>query len=454
MMLPIEKACYWMATAPTSILPSLQGTIKVDVGIIGAGFTGLWTSLFLKELDSSINVAIVEKQVAGYGGSGRNAGILGTTIDHSHELAIIHFGYEEAKQLATLGQQNVREMQDFFQEQLDCDYDPTGRLLVALTQNQVEECKRTIDAAARLGINHYKLLNAEQTQIEIQSPLYLGGIASSCGGVLNPMKLINGLKHVAQQRGVRIFEQSSVNKLEAGLIATEKGKIQADKVILATDSYSHFVAPQLLHRFIPLYDYIIVSEPLTDSQMKSIGWKNRQGVTDARTFFNYYRLTRENRIVWGTSEAQYYPPNRVDASCDHSVAHYDALKQSFVNHFPQIRDLNFEFAWGGPIASTTRLTPFFGNLHRGRTLYALGYTGHGIGSTRLAGKILAHKAMKKNSDLLHLAMVRNKPMPYPPEPFRKFAVNAVTKALRVTDRGGKENFLLKFLNRLGIGFSS
>jgi glycine/D-amino acid oxidase-like deaminating enzyme len=453
-MLPIEKACYWMATAPTAINPALQDTIKVDIAIIGAGFTGLWTAFFLKEIDPSVDIAIVEKEIAGYGGSGRNAGMLSQTIDHSHELAITHFGQEEAKLLAKIGQENVREMQNLFAQQLNCDYEATGRLYVALTQKQVEDCKRTIEAAAPLGITHFKILDAAQTQAEIRSPLYLGAISSTGGGILNPMKLINGLKQFAKERGVRIFEKTPVCSVQPGRIETGQGRIDAEKVILATDAYSHCVAPELLHRFIPLYDYIIVSEPLTDSQMELIGWKKRQGVTDARTFFNYYRLTSDNRILWGTSEAQYYPPNRVDASCDHSEKHYDALKKSFANHFPQIRDIKFEFAWGGPIASTTRLTPFFGTLHNGHTLYALGYTGHGIGSTRLAAKILAHQALGKTSELLSLAIVRNKPIPYPPEPFRKFAVDAVTKALRNTDQGGKENLLLKILNRLGIGFSS
>jgi glycine/D-amino acid oxidase-like deaminating enzyme len=453
-MLPIEKACYWMATAPIAIMPSLQESIKTDIGIVGAGFTGLWTALFLKELDPSAEVAILEKQIAGYGGSGRNGGILGETIDHSHDLAIAHFGLQEAKRLVSIGQQNVNEMQEFFAKQLDCDYEQSGRLFVALTANQVEDLKRYLEIIQKIGIKELEFLNTEQIQNEIHSPLYLAGIHSPRAGILNPMKLINGLKQIAKERGVQIYEQTEVQKLEHGRIQTEKGTVEADKIIMATDAYSHFIEPSLLHRFIPLYDYIIVSEPLNQTQMELIGWKKRQGVTDARTFFNYYRLTKDNRALWGTSEAQYYSPNRVDASCDHSESHYKALKESFVRHFPQLRELKFEYAWGGPIASTTRLTPFFGSLHGGRTLYALGYTGHGIGSTRLAGKILAHMTLEKATELLDLAMVRNKPFPYPPEPFRKIAVNAVTKALRNTDQGGKQNLLLKILNRLGIGFSS
>jgi glycine/D-amino acid oxidase-like deaminating enzyme len=148
----------------------------------------------------------------------------------------------------------------------------------------------------------------------------------------------------------------------------------------------------------------------------------------------------------------YYRGNRVDESCDHSDRHYAELKQSFVRHFPQIAELKWEYAWGGPIASTTRLTPFFGAS--GNVLYALGYTGHGIGTTRIAGKILAHMALAKPHDLLALQMVQRKPFPYPPEPLRSWSVNAVTKALRRVDAGERPNALLRALDFFGLGFSS
>src|SRR5262249_25349426 len=151
-------------------------------------------------------------------------------------------------------------------------------------------------------------------------------------------------------------------------------------------------------------------------------------------FFNYYRLTADQRILWGTSEAMYYPPNRVQESCDHSPRHYDSLRTSFLRHFPQLADLQFPYAWGGPIASTTRLTPCFGELQGGKIHYALGYTGHGIGSTRIAGKILAHHVLDRPTELSDLAMVRKSPFPYPPEPIRSFAVNAVTRSLRNVDQ--------------------
>jgi glycine/D-amino acid oxidase-like deaminating enzyme len=238
-------------------------------------------------------------------------------------------------------------------------------------------------------------------------------------------------------------------------VRSGRGSVRARRVVLATNAYSHQLFPALARRFLPHYDYILVSRTLTPAEREAVGWRAGQGVVDARTFFNYYRPTADGRILWGTSEAAYYPGNRVDAACDHSAPHYAALRESFRRHFPQLAGLEFPYAWGGPIASTTRLTPFFGTLgDGGRVAYGLGYTGHGIGSTRVAGRILAHLALDKPSPLLELSMVRRKPFPYPPEPLRRLAVSAVTRALRSVDAGGRPGPLLRALELLGIGFSS
>ncbi len=451
----IETSCFWLATHQQRICPPLEERIRCDIAIIGAGFTGLWTALFLKELSPETDVVVLEQEIAGYGGSGRNAGMLGETIDHSHALAAVHFGWEEARRLAVLGRNNVEEMTAFFVDnKIVCDFERTGRLTVALTSAQVEEARRGIEIAERLGITDTHFLRADEIRSELNSPLYLGGTFARGGGILNPAKLVDGLKRAALRNGIRIFEQTAVRAIEKQRIRTDKGDVSADRVILATDAFTHHLFPRLLYHFIPLYDYILVSEPLHADQLSLIGWRNRQGVTDGRTFFNYYRLTADNRILWGTSEAMYYPGNRVDESCDHSESHYVALRESFQRHFPQLGNVKFEYAWGGPIASTTRLTPFFGSLEGGHVLYGLGYTGHGIGSTRIGGKILAHMALERPNELLELAMVRKKPFPYPPEPLRSFAVRAVTDSLRKVDAGKKPNLLLRFLDRLGIGFSS
>jgi glycine/D-amino acid oxidase-like deaminating enzyme len=456
---PIETACYWLARrAPRAHVP-LEGIREAEVAIVGAGLTGLWTALFLKQLEPGLEVAVVEQGLAAYGASGRNAGMLSETVDHGHGLAIEHFGEAEARRLAALGETNVAELTEFLTARgIRCDYEPTGRLMVALTPDQVGESARTVETARRLGLESFHLLDGAATRAEIHSPLYLGGVWVTGGGVLDPVQLVDGLKAEAERLGVRVFERSAVSSVMpagAGIrVRAVAGELRARCAVLATSAYTHHLLPAITRRFIPLYDYILVSEPLTLRQREAIGWHRRQGVTDGRTFFNYYRLTADDRVLWGTSEATYYRGNRVDPGCDHSPAHYEALRASFRRHFPAVGELDWPYAWGGPICSTTRLTPFFGRAHGGRVCYGLGYTGHGLGTTRLAGRILAHLALDRPSDLLDLSMVRKQPFPYPPEPLRAWSVAAVTRALRRVDAGERPNLLLRALARMGIGFSS
>jgi glycine/D-amino acid oxidase-like deaminating enzyme len=458
-MQPIEQACFWLARrAPRGHRP-LEGDRDADVAVIGAGLTGLWTALFLKQLEPGLEVAVIEQGLAAHGASGRNAGMLSETVDHGHGLAIEHFGEAEAHRLAALGQTNVAEMTAFLAERgIGCDYEPTGRLMVALTAAHIEEAERTVETARRLGLDSFHLLDRSQVQAEVHSPLYLGGVAVTGGGILDPVKLVDGLRAEAERLGVRVYERSRATEIgtvgAAARVRTDVGSVTARRLVLATSAYTHHLLPAITHRFIPLYDYILVSDPLTPVERDAIGWRRRQGVTDGRTFFNYYRLTDDDRILWGTSEAAYYSGNRVDPSCDHSPAHYAALRASFRRHFPALAGLEFPYAWGGPICSTTRMTPFFGRALGGRACYGLGYTGHGLGTTRLAGRILAHMALDRPSDLLDLALVRKQPFPYPPEPLRSWSVAAVARALRRVDAGQPPGLMLRVLERLGIGLSS
>jgi glycine/D-amino acid oxidase-like deaminating enzyme len=456
---PIEQACYWLARREPHETVMLDGAQRTDVVVVGAGLTGIWTALFLKELEPATDVTVVEQGVAAYGASGRNAGMLSETVDHSHGLAIQHFGLDEARRMAVLGEQNVAEMVAFLSDRkIACDFEPTGRLMVALTPAQQEEARRTVATARSLGLTTFRELDRDAVHGEVHSPLYLGGVWVTGGGILDPVKLVDGLRREAERQGVRVYERSPVRRLEevsAGVrVRTPHGSIKARRAVLATSAYTHHLVPGVARRFIPLYDYVLVSDPLTPGQRDEIGWRHRQGVSDGRTFFNYYRLTADDRILWGTSEAAYYRGNRVDPSCDHSPEHYAALRASFRRHFPALSGLEFPYAWGGAICSTTRLTPFFGRALEGRVVYGLGYTGHGLGTTRIAGRILAHLALDRPGELLDLALVTRKPFPYPPEPLRSWAVGMVTRGLRQVDQGKRPSLLLLGLDRLGIGFSS
>jgi glycine/D-amino acid oxidase-like deaminating enzyme len=456
---PIEEACFWLARAPREAETPLVGRVEADVAIVGGGLTGLWTALHLKALDPSLEVVIVERGVSASGASGRNAGILTETIDHSHALAVAHFGEAEAVRLARLGRENVRELLAFVEARgIDCDLERTGQLHVALSETQRDELVRSLETARRLGLEHYRLLSEGEAQAQIRSPRYVGALFDPRAVVLDPVKLVRGLAREALRAGVRVFERTRVTALRtdgAGVrLEAKPGEVKARRVVLATSAYTHQLLPRLRFRFLPLYDYVLVSEPLGPARRAALGWAGRQAVTDGRAFFNYYRLTSDDRILWGTSEAAYYRGNRADESCDHSERHYEELRRSFAWHFPEMGDLAFPYAWGGAICATTRFTPFFGSALQGRVHYGLGYTGHGLGTTHLAGKILAHSALDLPSPLFDLKLVRRPPLPYPPEPLRSWAVAAVSRALRQVDAGGQPGPLLRILDAMGIGLSS
>jgi glycine/D-amino acid oxidase-like deaminating enzyme len=385
--------------------------------------------------------------------------MLAETIDHTHGLAIQHFGAAEAARLGALGEANARELVDFLRDRdIQCDYEPTGRFMAAFTEAHLVEAQRNLDIATSLGIDSHRVLGREEMQAQVHSPRYLGGLEVRGGGILDPARMTDGLRREAEKLGVRVYERTRVESIMedgAGVRLTANGTtLEARRAVLGTSAYTHHLLPQVRHRFIPLYDYIMVSERLTPAQWEAIGWKGRQGITDGRTFFNYYRPTADGRVLWGTSEATYYRGNKVDESCDHSQRHYDALRASWRQTFPQLAELEWPYAWGGAICSTTRLTPFFGKALGGRAWYGLGFTGHGLGSTRVAGRILAHLVLERPSELLSLALVTRKPFPYPPEPLRGWAVDAVTRDLRRVDQGEAPSLMLRLLERMGIGFSS
>jgi glycine/D-amino acid oxidase-like deaminating enzyme len=453
--LGIEQACYWLASRPPRGSAPLVGSRSADVAIVGAGFTGLWTALFVKELDPEADVVIVEQGVVGYGASGRNAGMLWDTVDHSHELAIAHFGAAEARRLAQLGERNVAELEAYLAARhIACDYEPTGRLLVATTAAQLEAFRRATEIAQGLGLTSYQPLDKATTRAELRSPLFVGGLAIAAGGILNPVKLLDGLRVEVERLGVTIYERSHVVAFESmgsGVrLRTGRGRVDARRAVLATNAYTHRLVPRVSRRMLPLYGYMLVSEPLTPDQRAQIGWPHRQGVADGRMLFNYARLTADDRILWGSADATYYPGNRVDVRGDHSAEAYDALRVSFRRYFRGLADLEWAYGWGGPFCATTRLTPFFGDALDARVIYGLGYTGRGIGTTRLAGRVLAHLALERTEELLDLPLVREAPFPYPPEPARRWVVRAVSRALRRADRGGERGLVLRLLDRLGL----
>ena len=458
---PASAVSYWLAASPAGPgRPSLRGSATADVAIVGAGFTGLWTAIALTDADPTLRVAILEQETVGFGASGRNGGFCQASLTHGLANGIRHFP-DELERLEAEGLANLASLVAFTRAQdIDCDLEETGGLDVADQAYQVEEFRAWVDEAARHG-EELQFLDRDAVQAEVHSPLWQAGLYRPPGRdvILDPAKLARGLARVCEERGIAIHEGTRVRAVErrAGAVrlTTDDGAtIAADHVVVATSAYSGWLR-RLERHFVPVYDYVLVSEPLTPDQRASIGWRRRQGMSDANNQFHYFRLTADDRILWGGYDAVYNRNNGVGPQFDRRPATFEKLAGHFRQAFPQLADLRFPYRWGGAIDTTSRFTVTFGQGLGGRLTYALGYTGLGVGASRWAGGVVRDFILRPDSDLLRLRFVRSTPFPFPPEPLRSLAVNAVRHELDRADRNqGRRGLLLRSLDAIGIGFDS
>ncbi len=439
--------------------PSLTGDHRADVVVVGAGFTGLWTALHLTERDPSLDVVVLEAATVGYGASGRNGGFLEPSLTHGIHNGLAHFP-GEIDELVRLGTENFAELVAFVRvHDLDCHLEPVGVLDVATETWQLTALESGHDAYERAG-ERVAMLDAETLRKELDSPSYLGGLhRPEGGGIVDPGALVHGLARVAAARGVTVHEHSPVTELtprgDGVLARTPGGSVRAGAAVLATNAYSHRVLPRTGRWFVPVYDHVLLTAPLTPEQRSRIGWERRQGVADAANQFHYYRLTPDDRILWGGYDAVYHYGNGVGARHDHRRRTYDLLARHFRTTFPQLDDVRFERWWGGPIATTTRFTMTFGEELGGRVVWGLGYTGLGVAASRFAGRVLTDKLLDPGSPLLGLELTSTRPLPFPPEPLRWAGITFTRRAIARADRRqGVRGPWLSALDRVGIGFDS
>lgn len=458
---PTAAISYWLDASPAGRRrPALRGEERVDVAIVGAGFTGLWTAIALTDTDPSLRVAVLEQEMVGFGASGRNGGFCQASLTHGLANGIRHFP-DELEILEQEGLANLAAIVAFIGDhEIDCDLEQTGDLAVADQAYQVEEFRAWVDEAAEYG-EELVFLDRDAVQAEVHSPIWEAGLLGSADRavLVDPAKLVRGLARVCDERGIAIHEQTRVRSVErrAGgvRLRTEAGAVlDADHVVVATSAYSGWLR-RLESQFVPVYDYVLVTDPLTEEQRDAIGWRGRQGMGDANNQFHYFRQTADNRILWGGYDAIYYRNNGVRPELDQRPATFAKLEAHFRRAFPQLGEVGFPYRWGGAIDTTSRFTVTFGQGLGGRLTYALGYTGLGVGASRWAGGIARDFILRPDSDLLKLRFVRSKPVPFPPEPLRSVAVNLVRHELDRADRNeGRRGILLRTLDALGIGFDS
>jgi glycine/D-amino acid oxidase-like deaminating enzyme len=434
--------------------------VAVDVAIIGGGFTGLWTAIALTDTDPSLRVAVLEMATVAFGASGRNGGFCEASLTHGLANGIKHFP-DELERLEREGIDNLGALIAFTREHsIDCDLEETGDLTLADQPYQVDEFRAWVDEAAEHG-EHLEFLDREAARDEVHSPLWHAGLYRPPGRdiLVDPAKLCRGIARVCRERGVRIHESTRVTSLKrrAGGVeirTADAGRCVADQVVVATSAYSGWL-PRLASTFVPVYDYALVSEPLTPAQRDAIGWRRRQGLSDANNQFHYFRLTADDRILWGGYDAIHYPGSRVDPELDQRPQTFDKLEAQFFRAFPQLDGLTFPYRWGGAIDTTSRFTVTFGQLLGGRVTYALGYTGLGVGASRWAGGVVRDLILRPTEDRLRLRLVTSPPIPFPPEPLRSLAVDSVRRELdRADHNDGRRGLILRALDAIGIGFDS
>ncbi|MFB6516485.1 NAD(P)/FAD-dependent oxidoreductase [Streptomyces sp. NPDC056401] len=439
-------------------VPALVGETTCDLLVVGGGYTGLWTALLAKERDASADVVLIEADEAGGAASGRNGGFCESSLTHG-----LHNGLQrwpgEIDLLERLGRENLQAIEDAVERHgIDCDWERTGSIVVATEPYQLAGLAEEAEAAARYG-GKPVLLDGEAVRAEIGSPTFLGGLWNKTDvAMVNPAGLAWGLKKAALALGVRMYEHTpAISLAEHGAVIgvrTPYGRITARRVALATNAY-----PSLVRRHrpytVPVYDYALMTEPLTAEQLASVGWTRRQGFADSANQFHYVRLSADNRILWGGYDAVYHYGGRVRAEHDRRPETFATLARHFFTTFPQLEGVRFTHSWGGAIDTSTRFCVFFDTSHQGKVSYAAGFTGLGVGASRFGAEVMLDLLAGERTERTDLEMVRRKPLPFPPEPVRSLGIGITKWSMARADRNeGHRNLWLRSLDRFGLGFDS
>jgi glycine/D-amino acid oxidase-like deaminating enzyme len=430
-----ESTSFWLRQyGPYSPNPPLEGQASVDVAIIGGGYTGLATALNLRLDEPTMKVAVLESHHVGYGASGRNGGFNMTL-----------FGLEPAVTKALFGQQRTVEAHRYMEQAVDyvrdlvgryrmqSDYEHPGFLRVATTPGFVRRIQHDMELLTRMGITGLEWWEGDRVRQEVDSPLFLGAWWEPRCGLLDPAKHARELKRVAAELGALIYEETPVESVERKdefRLQTPRGELRAARIVFATNAYSHFF-PELRRKQIPAFTHMVITEPLASDRLAPIGWKNRQGLEDARNFVHYFRLTADNRLAMGGSDVSISFGKSMDRDVNERI--FADLEKDIVRLFPSLRGVAIADRWGGPVSVPVDMAPAIGFVGDRRAIFSLGCVGHGVSMTHLNGRTIADLLLEKESDLTRTWFVGRRTIPWPPEPLRFAASHAIRGYMRIED---------------------
>lgn len=438
--------------------PALVGSDEADLVVVGAGFTGLWTALLAKEDDPQREVVVIEADRVGEAATGRNGGFVAASLTHGFGNGLERFA-DELDVLDRMGQDNLEQIeQTIARYGIECDWRRSGELDVAVAQWQMEDLAQTAEQMLDHG-HKVEILDADQVQARVASPTYVGGTFDATSvAIVDPARLAWGLAAACRAAGVRIHERTPATDLRregaSMVVTTPYGQVRGRRVALATNAFEPLLR-RISHYIVPVYDYVLMTEPLSAEQKAAVGWEGREGIGDAGNQFHYYRLSDDDRILWGGYDAVYYFGSKVRARYDQRPQTFAALSDHFFATFPQLDGLRFTHAWGGAIDTCSRFSAFWGTAYDAKVAYVAGYTGLGVGATRFGARVMLDLLDQRDTERTRLKMVQTKPLPFPPEPLRYAGIELTRRSIASADRNsGRRNLWLRTLDQLGLGFDS
>jgi glycine/D-amino acid oxidase-like deaminating enzyme len=451
-----RRLSLWLDTVDDDLSPrpSLDGDCSVDVAIVGAGYTGLWTAYALMQRDPSLRVLVLEREIAGFGASGRNGGWCSDLFPVSWDRVVRHAGLEAAQAMHGALVQGIDDIAETLaREGINADMIKGGCLTLAMTALQESELRdQTVASPARGGAGMgLRWLDARQVSERVRVPGCRGAQYTPHCARIHPGKLVRGLARAVERMGVRIVEHTAVTELRPHAAVTAQGTVHAQTVVRATEAYSAALPGE--HRsLLPLYSLMIATAPLPDHVWAEIGWSAGETLNDGRHLIIYAQRTADGRIAFGGRGAPYHFGSRVSDNFDRDPAVFRALEQALHELIPQTWDVAVTHRWGGPIGIARDWWPAVAIDHKRGIAWAGGYAGDGVTASNVAGRSLADLILARETDLTRLPWVQHHSRRWEPEPLRWLAVNLSVRAMRGADeverRTGQPSWRARLVARL------